>query len=148
MAKQLESQGITTLLPVIREIHRWSDRRKIVEVPMFRGYLFVRCCISPVFRRAILFARGVGNFVTMIGARGLLNDLHYLNPSQVPGFANSHSKVAEGFYSHRVSVRQYLGAKYAYQSLLATPHNSLTETHGVELFYTIYLQPMRAVYLD
>jgi len=67
VAKQLESQGITTLLPVIKEIHRWSDRRKIVEVPMFRGYLFVQCCMSPVFRRAILFARGVGNFVTMQG---------------------------------------------------------------------------------
>jgi len=78
---------------------------------------------------------------SMIGARGLFNDLHYLNPSQVPGFANSHANVAEGFYSHRISVRQYLGAKYAYQYLLATPHNALTETHGIEVFYTIYLQP-------
>ena len=67
VAKQLEIQGITTLLPVIKEIHRWSDRRKIVEMPMFRGYLFVRCCMSPVFRRAILFARGAVNFVTMQG---------------------------------------------------------------------------------
>ena len=67
VARQLEIQGVVTLLPVMKEIHRWSDRRKIVEMPMFRGYLFVRCCMSPVFRRVILFARGVVSFVSMQG---------------------------------------------------------------------------------
>ena len=78
---------------------------------------------------------------SMIGATGLFSDLHYLNPSLASGLANSHSKGAEGFYSHRISGRHYLGVKYQYQSLLATPLNSHTETHGVELFHTIYLQP-------
>ena len=34
---------------------------------MFRGYLFVRCRMSPVSRRVILFARGVVSFVSMQG---------------------------------------------------------------------------------
>jgi hypothetical protein len=81
---------------------------------------------------------------SMVGASGSFTDLHYLNPSQVQGLSNSHSKTGEGFYSHRISGRHYLGAKYQFQSLLATlPINleSRTETHGVNLFYTIYLQP-------
>jgi hypothetical protein len=79
----------------------------------------------------------------MIGVTGLFTDLHYLDPSQVQGLADSHSKVAEGFYSHRISGRHYVGTKYQYQSLLATSPdlNSRTETHAMELFYTIYLQP-------
>ena len=84
---------------------------------------------------------------SMIGATGLFSDLHYLNPSQVQGLANSHSKAAEGFYSHRISGRHYLGAKYQYQSLLATQLNAHTETHGVELFYTIFLQPTTSLSL-
>ena len=81
---------------------------------------------------------------SMVGATGLFTDLHYLNPTQVQGLSNSHSKGAETFYSHRISGRHYLGAKYQFQSLLATlptSSESRTETHGVNLFYTMYFQP-------
>ena len=78
---------------------------------------------------------------SMIGATGLLSDLHYLNPSEVPGLANSHSKAAEGFYTQRISKRHYLGAKYQFQHLLSTPIHAETETHGVNLLYTIFLRP-------
>jgi hypothetical protein len=81
---------------------------------------------------------------SMVGASGSFTDLHYLHPSQVQGLSNSHSKAVEGFYSHRISGRHYLGAKYQFQSLLASLPASLdsrTETHGVDLFYTFYLQP-------
>jgi hypothetical protein len=86
---------------------------------------------------------------SMIGATGLFSDLYYLNPSQVAGLANSHSRVAEGFYSHRISGRHYIGAKYQYQSLLATlaTLNAQTETHAVQLFYTLYLQPTTSLSL-
>jgi hypothetical protein len=84
---------------------------------------------------------------SMIGATGLFSDLHYLNPSQVPGLANSHSKAAEGFYTHRISKRHYLGAKYQFQYLLATPIHAETETHGVNLLYTIYLRPTTSLSL-
>jgi hypothetical protein len=81
---------------------------------------------------------------SMMGATGFFTDLHYLNPSQVQGLSNSHSKGAEGFYSHRISGRHYVGGKYQFQSLLAalpTSSDSHTETHGLNLFYTMYLQP-------
>jgi hypothetical protein len=78
---------------------------------------------------------------SMIGATGLFTDLHYLNLPQVPGLANSHSQAAEGFYTYRISKRHYLGAKYQFQYLLATPIHTETETHAVNLLYTIYLRP-------
>ncbi len=42
VARQLESQGIQSFLPVITKISNWSDRRKEVELPLFSGYAFVR----------------------------------------------------------------------------------------------------------
>lgn len=67
VAHELESQGVTSFLPSVTEIHRWSDRRKKIERPLFPGYLFVHGSMSPQIRRAVLFARGVAGFITMRG---------------------------------------------------------------------------------
>lgn len=34
--------GLESYLPISRELRQWSDRRKWVEVPMFRSYVFVK----------------------------------------------------------------------------------------------------------
>lgn len=39
---QLEKQGIEPLLPTVKRLSQWKDRRKEVEVPLFSGYCFVR----------------------------------------------------------------------------------------------------------
>jgi transcription antitermination factor NusG len=40
VAAQLRGRGIDVYLPLVEEIHRWSDRRKLVQVPLFPGYTF------------------------------------------------------------------------------------------------------------
>lgn len=42
VATELQQKGIEIFLPLITEIHQWSDRKKRVDVPLFPGYLFVR----------------------------------------------------------------------------------------------------------
>jgi transcription termination/antitermination protein NusG len=39
---QLTSQGIEPLLPTVKRLSQWKDRRKEIEVPLFSGYCFVR----------------------------------------------------------------------------------------------------------
>lgn len=41
VAAQLRSRGVDAYLPLVEEIHRWSDRRKRVQVPLFPGYAFI-----------------------------------------------------------------------------------------------------------
>ena len=41
VASGLIVKGFSTYLPLLREIHQWKDRRKVVEVPAFSGYVFV-----------------------------------------------------------------------------------------------------------
>ncbi len=43
---RLREQGMETFLPTVRETHRWSDRKKVVEVPLFSCYVFVRCVLN------------------------------------------------------------------------------------------------------
>ena len=38
---QLQDIGIKAYLPIVMRIRQWSDRRKKVEEPLFRSYLFV-----------------------------------------------------------------------------------------------------------
>src|SRR5260221_7880591 len=67
VARQLESQGIQSFLPVITKISEWSDRRKEVELPLFSGYAFVRVDHSSNDRVRVLQTQGVVNFVGVQG---------------------------------------------------------------------------------
>jgi transcription antitermination factor NusG len=40
--KGLEEKDIESYLPLIRKKHRWSDRMKWVETPIFKSYTFAR----------------------------------------------------------------------------------------------------------
>jgi len=67
VTSQLERQGITVFFPTFTEVHRWSDRKKNVELPLFPGYLFTYTVMSPAVRRLVRFARGVAGLITVGG---------------------------------------------------------------------------------
>jgi len=59
----LTKSGITTFLPIVSQVRRWSDRRKIVEMPLFPGYLFVQIPNSSEAQLQVLKATGVAQFI-------------------------------------------------------------------------------------
>jgi transcription antitermination factor NusG len=65
---RLRERGVATYLPLITEVHRWSDRKKKVELPLFSGYLFVKVAPSRVSNLIVLRVDGVFNFVGPRGA--------------------------------------------------------------------------------
>ena len=67
-----EEKGIESSLPLIKTTRQWSDRKKKVEVPLFRGYVFIRIDILKE-KLNILKTDGVVKF---IGIRK--------NPSRIP----------------------------------------------------------------
>jgi transcription antitermination factor NusG len=56
-------RGIAQYLPTIIEIHRWSDRRKKIELPLFPGYVFVQIIATNEFRVQVLRIPGVVRLV-------------------------------------------------------------------------------------
>ncbi len=60
---QLLRQGIETYLPLMTQVHQWSDRKKQVDIPLFPGYAFVRFEPSSEDRLRVLKTHGVVGFV-------------------------------------------------------------------------------------
>ena len=61
----LTNSGIESYLPLIRTLKQWSDRKKWVEEPLFRSYIFVR--ISPAEYYEVLNTPGVVRYITFEG---------------------------------------------------------------------------------
>ncbi|MDX5319421.1 MAG: UpxY family transcription antiterminator [Bacteroidota bacterium] len=65
VSTRLLQQGIEHYLPVQRVLKQWSDRKKWVEEPLFRSYLFVHSDESQYYQ--ILNTHGVVKFITFGG---------------------------------------------------------------------------------
>jgi transcription antitermination factor NusG len=68
VAAELRDKEIEVFLPLFSEKHRWSDRQRLVEVPVFPSYVFVRIESTIGARVSVLRTRGAMRFV---GNRGL-----------------------------------------------------------------------------
>lgn len=62
VTKQLEDIGIESFLPLITRIKQWSDRKKKVEEPLFRSYIFVHISLSDYYK--VLNVANVVKFIT------------------------------------------------------------------------------------
>lgn len=58
---QLAKQGIEPLLPIVKRLSQWKDRKKEIEVPLFSGYCFVRFALD--HKLAVLKTIGVVDLV-------------------------------------------------------------------------------------
>jgi transcription antitermination factor NusG len=67
VAQRLDERGVTTFLPLVTEMHRWSDRKKSVQMPLFSCYVFAKFVPSRSDRLRVLRIEGVFG---LVGARG------------------------------------------------------------------------------
>ncbi len=64
----LRLKGVETFLPLLSEKRQWTDRRQLVDLPLFPGYVFVQIAAGASNRVPVLRTCGVRGFV---GGRGL-----------------------------------------------------------------------------
>ena len=62
VAAELEKQGIINYLPLQKVLKQWSDRRKWVEEPLFRSYIFVQINANDYYK--VLQVTGVVKYIT------------------------------------------------------------------------------------
>jgi transcription termination/antitermination protein NusG len=67
VAAQLNHKSCEVYLPLLTEHHTWSDREKVVTIPLFPGYAFVHIDQSLVARQAVLQTAGLIGFVSFGG---------------------------------------------------------------------------------
>lgn len=67
VVEDLRLKGLESFLPAIREYHRWKDRKKLVEVPVFPGYVFVNFSASPREQLTVLNTPGAARILGLGG---------------------------------------------------------------------------------
>lgn len=60
---ELRSKEIESYLPVLKEAHRWKDRTKLVQKPLFPGYLFAKFVDDPALKLRVLRTTGTVRIV-------------------------------------------------------------------------------------
>jgi len=63
VAHAIREQGIASFLPLVKQVRRWSDRRKVVEFPLFGCYVFAKLVPKNDQRMRVLRTSGVLGFV-------------------------------------------------------------------------------------
>ena len=77
----------------------------------------------------------------MIGATGSVYTSHFGDvPTGAPALVGTTTESGSGFYTHRITTRNWTGIAYSYQRLSFNPDTQQVQTHSFFLFHTIYLQ--------
>ncbi len=89
IAAELILKGVESYLPATREVHKWTQRKKIVDVPLFPGYVFARFVDTPEDRVRVLRTQGavriLGSGMQIEPVSGLeLDSIRRLLESAVP----------------------------------------------------------------
>ena len=73
VAERLNEKGIEAYVPIKKELKQWSDRKKMVESPLIKGYVFVR--LDAQQRDKVLQQQGVLNYVRYNGGDALVREI-------------------------------------------------------------------------
>jgi transcription antitermination factor NusG len=68
VATRLQEQGFAIFLPTVIEVHRWSDRRKKIEAPLFSCYVFAK--LNPANPEHRLHLYRLSAVFGVVGVRG------------------------------------------------------------------------------
>ncbi len=77
ICKELGKRAINSYLPLQKVLRQWKDRKKVIEVPLFPNYLFVK--VNPIERCSVLNINGILKFVSFNGNPAIVNDFEINN---------------------------------------------------------------------
>jgi transcription antitermination factor NusG len=100
VATELSHKAVETFLPLVSKMRQWSDRRKLVELPLFPCYTFVRIAPTSEARVRVLSTSGV---IGLVGAAkegspipdSQIEDVRTLLSSKIPSDPYPFLKVGQ-----------------------------------------------------
>ncbi len=72
MASSLLEKGFENYCPINKVTRQWSDRKKVVLEPVFKGYVFVR--LEDQIKWEVKNINGILNFVYWLGKPAVIRD--------------------------------------------------------------------------
>ncbi|MDF5690274.1 UpxY family transcription antiterminator [Aquirufa aurantiipilula] len=89
VALRLEEQGITCYCPLTKKRKQWSDRKKWVEEPLFKSYVFVNIDLAQQSSQ-VRQVNGVVNFVYWLHKPAVIQDAEI---KSIQHFLSEHAEV-------------------------------------------------------
>ena len=72
VAERLNEMGVVAYCPQITKLSQWSDRKKMISVPLFNSYIFVQ--IEEKNRNQIFVVTGVVRYLFWLGKAAVVKD--------------------------------------------------------------------------
>lgn len=72
LAQRLQDAGFEVYCPTVKTIKQWSDRKKKVEEPLFKSYIFIRTSVRK--RQDVVIQPGFSRFVYWQGRPVLVKE--------------------------------------------------------------------------
>jgi len=115
VASLLEEKGIEHYCPLNKVTKQWSDRKKVVLEPLFKGYVFVQ--IAEDRKWDLLNVNGILNFVYWLGKPARIREEEI---ATIRKFMNEFSdvEVVEGLVPLKATVRIKQGVLMNYHGLV------------------------------
>jgi transcription antitermination factor NusG len=65
VSHELSRKGVDNFLPAVTRVQQWKDRKKMVDFPLFPGYVFVHLAPAPGEFLNVVKTRGSVSFVSL-----------------------------------------------------------------------------------
>jgi transcriptional antiterminator RfaH len=122
VAEKLNQIGIECYCPVITQLKQWSDRKKMIEVPLFNSYVFVQ--LPDTNRNAVFEVPGVIRYLFWLGKAAIVKNEEIniikvsLSDSNVSDISVSSVQVGDriklesGAFSNQDAIVQEVSSTY------------------------------------
>lgn len=94
--QKLIAQGLECYLPLIKVWRQWSDRKKLIEEPLFKSYIFAR--VNEKGRLLVLQTNGIVNCVSFNGKIAIVPDEQIEYIKKIVEHKQDSIKVADTLY--------------------------------------------------
>ena len=95
LALRLQKLGFEVYCPVRKTVKQWSDRKKKVEEPLFKSYLFIKMFVHQ--RDEIVWVPGFSGFVFWLGKPAMVRQKEIEAVEQFLGKVNHDSIAVQTF---------------------------------------------------
>ncbi|UBM58068.1 UpxY family transcription antiterminator [Marinilongibacter aquaticus] len=104
VADQLDQLDLHAFCPCIRKVKQWSDRKKVVDEPLFKSYVFVR--LKETEKRKVYEAPGVVGFVNWLNKPAIVRESEIANIKEMLcDYAHQEIEVEEFSPEDRIEIK-------------------------------------------
>jgi transcription antitermination factor NusG len=140
----LMQQGFDSWCPVEKKERYWTDRKKIIDVPLFRSYVFVKTSKEDYAK--VLSTMGVVNFLYFERKPAIIRDVEIEEIRKYLGLATKNTSIEIIDLTNlppqtKVAINQGLFMKRKGEVIKASKHNIFVRLESINMVMIVEFKP-------